>query len=424
MQVYLDMVGCCLNQSELEAYARQFRQAGHTITSHAELADLIVINTCTVTSAAASDSRQKIRQAARSAAGQVVVTGCWATLNLAEAAAFPGVSEVIGNLEKDDLVPLVLKISRSDFAGKSIQREPIPGSRLRTRAFIKVQDGCDNYCTYCITTLARGADRSRRIPDVLPDIHSALDGGAQEVVLTGVHLGSWGYDFEPPSNLSHLVNAILTSTEIPRLHLSSLEPWDVSPELLQLFQNHRLCRHLHLPLQSGCEATLKRMGRRISPETFTSLVLQARTAIPGLSITTDIITGFPGETDREFSTSAHFVRDTNFANGHVFTYSARPGTAAARLPAQVPHRVAKQRNAHMREIFRQSSAIFQNEQLGQDLMVLWEKAMSLGPSQWQLSGLTDNYLRVRAISASPCYNQIMRVHITGVEHGELVGEIT
>jgi len=424
MQVYLDMVGCRLNQSELEGYARQFRQAGHTITSHAEMADLIVINTCTVTSAAASDSRQKIRQAARSAAGQVVVTGCWATLNRAEAAAFPGVTQVIGNLEKDDLVPLVLKVSRFDFAGKSIQREPIPGSRLRTRAFIKVQDGCDNYCTYCVTTLARGVGRSRRIPDVLTDIHSALGGGSQEVVLTGVHLGSWGYDFEPPSNLSHLVDAILTSTETPRLHLSSLEPWDVSPDLLQLFQNHRLCRHLHLPLQSGCKATLKRMGRRITPEAYTSLVLQARTAIPGLSITTDIITGFPGETDREFSMSAHFVRKTAFANGHVFTYSARPGTAAARLPDQVPHSVAKQRNAHMREIFRQSSAIFQNEQLGQDLMVLWEKAVPLGLSQWQLSGLTDNYLRVRTISASPCYNQIMRVHITAAEHGELVGEIT
>src|SRR4030042_4416401 len=276
MKVYLDMVGCRLNQSELETYARQFRIAGHTLTSKAELADLIVINTCTVTAAAASDSRQMIRQAARSGANQIIVTGCWATLNPQESAEFPGVSQVLGNLEKDHLVSTSLNIPINEFAQGTIQREPIPGSRLRTRAFIKVQDGCDNHCTYCITTLARGVSRSRPINDILADIHSALDGGYQEIILTGVHLGSWGYDFTQPSRLENLISAILDDTNTPRLHLSSLEPWDITSDFFELWQNSRLCRHLHLPLQSGSGATLRRMGRKVTPDTYAELIRQAR----------------------------------------------------------------------------------------------------------------------------------------------------
>ena len=424
MKVYLDMVGCRLNQSELETYARQFRIAGHTLTSKAELADLIVINTCTVTAAAASDSRQMIRQAARSGANQIIVTGCWATLNPQETAEFPGVSQVLGNLEKDHLVSTALNIPINEFAQGAIQREPIPGSRLRTRAFIKVQDGCDNHCTYCITRIARGSSRSRGIDSVLEDIQFALAGGTQEIVLTGVHLGSWGYDFEIPSHLSSLVRTILSKTETPRLRLSSLEPWDVSPDFFELWQSPRLCRHLHLPLQSGTETTLKRMGRRITPKSYANLINQARATIPGVAITTDIITGFPGETEAEFSESSAFVKAMGFANGHVFTYSARPGTVAAQLPNQVQHNISKQRNARMREILQQNSSVYQARHLGQDMQVLWEKATPFDGDQWVLSGLTDNYLRVNAYSPSPCCNQIMDVHITGMVNGGLVGEIT
>ncbi len=424
MKIFLDMVGCRLNQSELESYARQFRLAGHCLTAGVEQADLVVINTCTVTASAASDSRQKIRQASRSGARQVVVTGCWSTLNRAEAMAIPGVTQVIGSLEKDDLVPLVLNLPVSEFANNNIHREPIPGKRLRTRAFIKVQDGCDNHCTYCITALARGSGRSRPIPEILADIHSALQGGSQEVVLTGVHLGSWGYDFDIPSDLSDLVKVILDHSETPRLHLSSLEPWDVSPKLLALFQNPRLCRHLHLPLQSGCEATLKRMGRRTDPHSYAGLVHEARATIPGVAITTDVITGFPGESDAEFAQSAAFIEELMFTNGHVFTYSTRPGTAAARLPNQVPIRVAKQRNAWMRQLFQRCATDFLQAQVGQDMNVLWEKAVPLEPPLWQLRGLTDNYLHVRAVSPADCHNQIMHVHITGIDQGKLLGEIT
>ena len=424
MKVFLDMVGCRLNQSELEAYARQFRIAGHTLTSKAESADLIVINTCTVTAAAASDSRQMIRQAARSGANQIIVTGCWATLNPRETAEFQGVSQVIGNLEKDRLVSTVLDIPVNEFNQWTIQRRPIPGSRMRTRAFIKVQDGCDNHCTYCITRLARGSGRSREIDSILKDVHYALAGGTLEIVLTGVHLGSWGNDFVISSHLSGLVRAILSETDTPRLRLSSLEPWDIYPDFFELWQNPRLCRHLHLPLQSGSEATLRRMGRRIKPESYANLANQARATIPDVAITTDIITGFPGETEAEFSESAAFVKAMDFANGHVFTYSARPGTVAAELPDQVPYSISKQRNAMMREILHVSASAFQTEHLGQDMQVLWEKATPLDGHQWLLSGLTDNYLRVKSYFDAPCCNHIMVVHITGMVNGGLIGEIT
>jgi len=260
--------------------------------------------------------------------------------------------------------------------------------------------------------------------EILVDIHSAIQGGAQEVVLTGVHLGSWGYDFELPSDLSQLIGVILTETETPRLHLSSLEPWDVSPAFFELWQNPDLCRHLHLPLQSGSEATLKRMGRRITPQRFAKLINQARATIPGVAISTDIIVGFPGESEEEFYESAAFVKEMAFSGGHIFTYSARPGTAAIHLPNQVPHSLAKQRSARMREIVQASSSSFLEAQLGQELMALWEKATPINASQWQLRGLTENYLRIRANSPVPCYNKIMRVHIKGIEQGELVGEIT
>ena len=423
MKVFLDRVGGRLNQGGIENSARQFRFAGHTLTSDAESADLIVINTCTVTAAAASDSRQKIRQAARTSASQIIVTGCSATLNPQEITLLPGVTQVISNLEKDNLVPLVLNVPISVFDHTYIRREPIPGTRLRTRAFIKAQDGCDNHCTYCVTKLARGASKSRTINDILAEILSALEGGSQEVVLTGVHLGSWGYDFAQPSRLYSLVRAILDDTNVPRIRLSSLESSDISPDFFELWQDSRLCRHLHLPLQSGSANTLKRMGRKDTPDTYSNLIHQARLAIPGVAITTDIITGFPGETEVEFSESAEFVREMSFANGHVFTFSVRPGTAAENLPDKIPASVAKQRNTIMRQILLQSASEYREKHLNQDLHVLWEKAIAINDHQWQLSGLSDNYLRVRASFSSSCRNQMMDVHIASVEPDGLVGEI-
>jgi threonylcarbamoyladenosine tRNA methylthiotransferase MtaB len=423
MKIYLDSIGCRLNQSEIERFGRQFRAAGHSLVSQAEDADLVVVNTCTVTAAAASDSRQKIRQAARAGAQQVVATGCWATLDPQGAAALPNVSQVIPNLAKDQLVAELLQISPDEFNLEPWHREPLPGTHSRTRTFIKVQDGCDSHCTFCITTIARGPGRSRRITEVLSDINGALAGGAQEIVLTGVHLGSWGKDLSQPHNLKFLLQTILAETDIPRLRLSSLEPWQIDEEFLGLWKNPRLCPHLHLPLQSGCAATLRRMARKVTPQEYAQLLSIARKMNPGIAITTDIIVGFPGEGEAEFNESMAFVKSMDFAGGHVFTYSARAGTAAVRLPDQIPHSIRKAYNAKMREIFTETTNTYRRSFLGQSLTVLWEKAALVGPKTWQIQGLSGNYLRISAIANEKLWNTITPVKLISLTEDGLFGEL-
>lgn len=422
MKIYLDSVGCRLNQSEIERFARQFRAAGHNLVAHASEADLVVVNTCTVTAVAASDSRQKIRQAARAGAPQIVATGCWATLNQQAAADLPHIIQVVPNLEKDQLVAELLKIPRDVFDLEPMQREPTPGAHFRTRAFIKVQDGCDNRCTFCITTVARGPGRSQPVSEIFADIRAALLGGVKEVVLTGVHLGSWGRDLYPTRNLKFLVQSILNETDVARLRLSSLEPWQVDVDLLGLWKNPRLCPHLHLPLQSGCAATLRRMARKITPQQYADLVSTARDLIPGVAITADMIVGFPGESEADFHESLAFVKAMLFAGGHVFTYSAREGTAAALLPNQIFPPVKKTRNARMREVFSFASEAYRRAFLGQRLEVLWESAKKKGANTWELQGLTPNYLRVSATAPQNLWNAITPVTLSGITENGMLGE--
>jgi threonylcarbamoyladenosine tRNA methylthiotransferase MtaB len=423
MKIYLDTVGCRLNQSEIESYARQFRAAGHTVIPTPAGADLVVVNTCTVTTAAAADSRQKIRQVARGGAGEIVVTGCWSTLEPESALSLPSVSQVVANSNKDHLVSDLLQIPGETFDLEPVARQPLPGARLRTRAFIKVQDGCDNRCTFCITTLARGSGRSRPLQKILSDIRWALDGNTQEIVLTGVHLGSWGGDLSPTLHLRDLVEVILNQTNVPRLRLSSLEPWNLDADFFKLWDDPRLCRHLHLPLQSGCAATLRRMARKTSPESYSALVESARAAVPDIAITTDIIVGFPGESQEEFAESLTFVREMQFSGGHVFTYSARPGTAAANMPNQVAHTVRKERNAEIRALLAESTGAYQGNFVGKVLPVLWESATALGPDGWCLNGITDNYLRVNAQAPQELWNQITPVRLTAIDANGLQGQL-
>ncbi|MFZ5820901.1 MAG: MiaB/RimO family radical SAM methylthiotransferase [Chloroflexota bacterium] len=421
MKVYLDTIGCRLNQAEIERMARQFRAAGHEIVAMAAEADLAVVNTCTVTSQAAADSRSSIRRIARAGVGEIVATGCWATLQPGEAASLPNVLRVVNNLGKETLVPDFLNLSAESFDLEPLAREPLPGLRQRTRAFIKAQDGCDNACTFCVTTLARGAGRSRPIPDVLADIRSALAGGAQEIVLTGVHLGAWGQEWG--MRLRELVRAALADTDTPRLRLSSLEPWDLDADFFRLWDDPRLMPHLHLPLQSGSPSTLKRMLRKTSPQAFRDLVAAAREAIPGVAVTTDVIAGFPGETDDEFSQSLAFVREMEFAGGHAFTYSARPGTPAARMKGSVPHQVRKGRNALLRQAFAEMGAVYRQGFIGRSLPVLWETCSQLDETGWQMEGLTPNYIRVTARASQPRWNRVDEVELVGVNADGMEGKL-
>jgi threonylcarbamoyladenosine tRNA methylthiotransferase MtaB len=413
MKIYLDTVGCRLNQAEIETMARQFRTAGHEIVASADGAELAVVNTCAVTTQAASDSRSKIRNIARAGVNQIIPTGCWATLQPKEAAALPNVLRVVANEQKDDLVAQInseFRIQNSKFDLEPISRVPLPGLHHRTRAFIKVQDGCDHACTFCVTTIARGESRSRPLADVIQDIQFALAGGSKEIVLTAVHLGSWGQDFG--QHLLDLVKAILRETDTPRLRLSSLEPWDLDADFFRLWESPRLMPHLHLPLQSGSESTLRRMARKTTPVSFRGLIAAARAVMPEVAVTTDIIAGFPGETEAEFAETLDFVREVDFAGGHVFSYSPRPGTGAARMKGQIRPEVGKKRNHILTDALAESAQVYRQKFVGRRMSVLWESVSELDEWGWQMEGWTENYLRVRAAASSPRWNEVDRVELT------------
>ncbi len=238
-----------------------------------------------------------------------------------------------------------------------------------------------------------------------------------------MHLGSWGHDFASPLHLRDLIKTVLAETDMPRLRLSSLEPWDLDADFFSLWQDRRLCRHLHLPLQAGSPTVLRRMARKTTPESFTALVQAARQAVPGVAITTDVIVGFPGETEAEFAEGKALIESLNFAGGHVFSYSARAGTAAARMPGQVAQKVRKQRSAELHALFAAAAGAYARSFVGQELGVLWENNAAYGPAGWRMSGLTDNYLRVTAYAPQHLWNQITPVLLEQYSKDGLFGII-
>ena len=428
MRIYLESLGCRLNYAEMSALGRQLAGAGHELAASAEEADLCVVNSCAVTGEAARQSRQLARRLARAnPAARLVVTGCYATLDGEAAAQLPNVDLVVGNARKDELLALIA----SEFAGSKLKVEsrdvPLQPSTWnlqpsRTRAFIKVQDGCRNHCTFCIVTMARGDERSRPITEVVTEINAPHAEGYQEAVLTGVHLGGYGSDLG--AGLRELVAALLADTTIPRLRLSSLEPFDLAPDFFDLWAQpggRRLMPHLHLPAQSGSDAVLRRMARRNRVADFEALVDAARACIPGLTITTDLIAGFPGESEADFEQTLAFARRAGFAHMHVFPYSTREGTAAARFSGQTAEAERKRRVRELSEVDAALGAAVRASFVGQVRPVLWESMMD--EAVW--SGLTDNYLRVLA-AAPPdvdLHNRITPTRLTHLDGDSLWGEI-
>ncbi len=426
MRVRLESVGCRLNIGEIEAMARTLASAGHRVVGAGEPANLCILNTCTVTAIASKKSRQLIRQLRRSNPdAAVIVTGCDSEL-APESAREAGVDLVVGNADKDRLLEIA--------ADRGLLHEPdpdldssmlfAPGDNARTRAFLKVQDGCDNRCTFCVTTIARGAGRSVSPGNLLREIRELKGLGFLEVVLSGVHLGSYGHDFDNRRGLEELVLRILAETDVPRLRLSSLEPWDLDAGFFRIFGDPRLLPHIHLPLQSGCDATLKRMARKISREKFSQLLVDARNTVPDLAVSTDVITGFPGETDEEFEESLAFVREMAFSRLHIFRYSRREGTLAASMPDQVPGPVAQERSRRMHELGADLERKFNSRLIGRTYEVLWETAEDDGESlRW--SGLTPNYVRVTTatLADEDLTNRITPTTITGAVPDGLDGKI-
>jgi threonylcarbamoyladenosine tRNA methylthiotransferase MtaB len=410
MKVLLHSIGCRLNQSEMETLGRQLLAAGHEIVQDATIADKVVINTCAVTAEAARDARNLAQRFNRhNPAAEVVLTGCYATIAPDDLTRVPGVGRVVPNGQKENLLQLLDPSAAPDtpiYDREPVLREFLAGSMGRTRAFIKVQDGCDNRCTFCVTTIARGEGRSRHLGDVVAEIQAFAAAGYREAVLTGVHLGSYGHDFGNQRGLRVLVAAILTHTDIPRLRLSSLEPWDLAPDFFELWGNPRLLPHLHMPLQSGSDRILRRMARRTTLASFRDLATAARAAIPDLNLSTDLIVGFPGETEADFADSLDFVTAVAFARLHVFSYSPRPGTAAARFPDQIPGAVKKERTRRMIELGKSLSLTFHRQYEGMSRPVLWETAVGADENGLRWVGYTDNYVRVTASATTELLNTV------------------
>lgn len=421
MKVHLRMLGCRLNQAEIDMMARQLEQQGHTIVDAAEQADQVIVNTCAVTNDAVKSGRRLIadlHQANRAAS--ITVTGCHAQIAPDQIAALPGVARVVPNDQKDRLVEQVTGQPIEPFDVEPHARSA-PQAAWRTRAFVKVQDGCDNACTFCITTVARGDGRSRPADEVIHEVRALHTMGYQEAVLTGVHLGSYGHDLGDPDGLFHLTQRLLRETDIPRLRLSSLEPWDLSEGFFSLWANPRLCPHLHLPLQSGCDATLRRMRRNTTTRAFQALVEQARAAIPDVRITTDLIVGFPGETEAEYAESRAFVQAMDFAGIHVFRYSVRAGTPAARMRGQVAADVKKARSHEMLAIAAAGEERFARRYLGSMPPVLWENVAGATPEGFINVGYTHHYLRVQAVHPRVLTNEITPARLAEFRDGLLLG---
>lgn len=395
MRVCFTNLGCKLNQAELEALAREFHAAGHQVVSELEEADLHVINSCTVTHRAARDSRKAARRGARRKPGsRTVLTGCYATDSPARAARLAGVDLVVPNGEKAGLLARVHEaFPDARPGGVAAPAGDVPVAHVplafgNTRALVKVEDGCNVGCSFCIIPSTRGRQRSRPVPEVVAEVRSMAAAGVREVVVTGVQICHYRWRGR---GLADLVEALLEGTAVPRLRLTSIAPWALDPRLVSLLREERLCRHVHMSLQSGCDATLRRMRRPYAAAAYAERVAELRAAVPGVAVTTDVIVGFPGETEEEHGASLRFVAAQGFARTHVFSYSPREGTAAAGLPEPVPPATVKARAAAMIAAAAAGERAFREAHRGHRVSVLWEGRRR---GAWQ--GLTDNYVRVEA----------------------------
>ena len=415
MKIALDSLGCKLNQAETELLARQFAEAGYRLVAPTDGADVYILNTCTVTHIADSKSRHQLRLAHRRNPGALVVaTGCYAERARHELAQIEGVDLVVGNEEKPHLLRLLRESGRLGNPIRIPNSTSHPYDSFRTRAFIKIQDGCRNFCSYCIVPLVRGREKSLPADQVVAEVRHRLAQGYKEVVLTGVKIGAYNYN---GVNLKGLLEHILTETEVTRLRLSSLQPQEISPELVGLWRDNRLCPHFHLSLQSGSKGVLSRMKRRYSAGDYQQSVSLIRALVPEVAITTDIMVGFPGETSAEFEESYDFCQRLGFARIHVFSYSPRQGTQAAQLPQPVEAQVKKQRSQKMLALAQESAHNFRLKFLGKVIPVLWEKQ-----SEGIWSGHTTNYIKVYTKSDESLTNKLLPVKLAEVREDGVWGE--
>lgn len=392
-------LGCKVNQYDTDSVVTQFLEAGYKVVDFNEEADVYLINTCTVTNLGDRKSRQMIRRAAkRNPQGKIVVMGCLAQTTPEEVAALEGVTLVVGTQGRGRILEEIQALERGEQASlvddifRITDFEDLPALDFsgRTRATLKIQDGCNQFCTYCRVPFARGRSRSRERESVLAQVEKLVAEGYGEIVLTGIHLGLYGEDLDPPLSLAQISREIAETPGLARLRISSVDPHEVTDELLDLLVRHPvLCRHLHIPLQSGSNRVLERMKRNYSREDFLEIVHKIRSQIPEVAITTDIMVGFPGETDQDFLDTLSLAEEVAFSKIHVFQYSPREGTVAARFADQIPGQLKEKRSKRLIELGNTLAQKFHSSFVGQEVEVLVEQQ-----SKTEGTGHTDNYLRV------------------------------
>ena len=393
-------LGCKVNQYETETMEGLFRQAGYRVVPFTESADVYIVNTCSVTMLGEKKSRQLVRRAQRqNEAALIAVTGCYAQLAPDVVGTLPGVRLIVGTQDRGRIVELVEEAAvRPDvlrdvgdiMAADTFEDIPLFAAPERTRAFLKIQEGCQNFCTFCIIPYTRGPLRSRALASVRREAEKLVAAGFREIVLTGIHLGAYGRDLTGTVTLADAARTVLEIDGLQRLRLGSLESVELTPALFTLLRDdRRFARHLHLPLQAGSDAVLQEMHRFYDTAGYERLLTRIREEVPGIAISTDIIVGFPGETEAMFQESLAFVRRQEFARVHVFPYSRRPATPAAARSDQVPHPVRRERVKMMQALADEMAADYHGKFIGTIVPVLFETQ-----HEGVADGLTDTYIRV------------------------------
>ncbi len=412
-------LGCKTNQFESAAMAEQLQQAGYCPVDFEAGADLVLINTCTVTAATDSQSRNLIRRARRLNPGvRIIVTGCYAQIDPQSLCDLPGVSLVVGNQEKSQLLELLLKddaqhkVHVGDIrAQESFEPLEINTFEQRSRAFVQIQNGCDAFCAYCIIPYARGRSRSASIEEVVGQVERLSAAGYPELVLTGIHIGQYGLDLQPKTDLLGLLRAIEDSAFSGRLRLGSIEPNELNDELLRYIASAGwICPHLHIPLQAGENSVLQRMNRHYSCEDYAALLDRVHELIPDAAVGLDIIAGFPGETDEQFESTVAFLKELNFSHLHVFPFSRRQGTPAAQMGGQLPGDVIKERAARLREVGDEKNLRYRSSFIGRSLELVIEGGSKAGLQK----GLAENYLSVWISADGYGQGQVVAARVTGL----------
>ena len=423
-------LGCKVNQYESEAIAELFAEKGYEVVSVEDMADIYVINTCTVTNFGDKKSRQLIRKVKRQNPQAVVaVVGCYAQTAPEEMKAVEGVNLVIGTKDKGKIVELVEQYHPEEGVCSYVTDimhervfEPLEIKKLanRTRAYLKIQDGCSQFCSYCIIPYARGPIRSREPEDVLAEVRRLADNGFREVVLAGIHVASYGKDLKTTSLLD-IIRQVHAVEGIDRIRFSSIEPNVVTEEFAAaMAELPKVCDHFHLSLQSGCDKTLKEMNRKYDTAKYRQAVALLKKYLPDVAVTTDIIVGFPGETEEDFRLSADFAREMGFSKIHVFPYSPKRGTPAAERKDQLPNSVKQERSHALIAVGEELAESFLRAHAGKEMPVLFERAVEEGVYE----GHTTNYMKVHAKSGKDLSNQIVPVRILFWEGETALGEVT